>query len=291
MHHNFWIYALEARNLNYWAHEPQLHQPTHPRACAQSRGQRQLRGAVLSAISSALAKVWGAALQIRYSISSVHKVLMKLLRDFEQYWPNSPKFNWYIKTLVYLSQGEPRRITPARKSRLGICRVFSSQSQMELGLKPCSPAAGRGESGQGTRLSMPQFPLGGMGLTSVKLPRMLTMRLVGGQTESARFQTWLVAVLIQWPLKDSWSEGYLTVTVPRVVEMPHSHYRERAEKAASAQRTPACKHWNCGFPLSRFQVATPASIRASQSLQTTQELAEVCLGQCLSVLLYRTRYL
>ena len=104
--HNFWIYALEARNLNYWAHEPQLHQPTHPRACAQSRGQRQLRGAVLSAISSALAKVWGAALQIRYSISSVHKVLMKLLRDFEQYWPNSPKFNWYIKTLVYLSQGE-----------------------------------------------------------------------------------------------------------------------------------------------------------------------------------------
>ena len=72
VHHNFWIYALEAGNLNYWAHEPQLHQPTHPRACAQSRGQRQLRGAVLGGISSALAKVWGAALQIRYSITSVH---------------------------------------------------------------------------------------------------------------------------------------------------------------------------------------------------------------------------
>ena len=78
-------------------------------------------------------------------------------------------------------------------------------------------------------------------MTSVELPRVLMMRLVGDQTKSARFQTWLVAVLIQWPLKVSWSEGCLTVTVPRVVEMPHSRYRERAEKAAAAQRTPASK--------------------------------------------------
>lgn len=134
-----------------------------------------------------------------------------------------------------------RRITPPRKSRLGMCRVFSSQNQMELGLKPCSPAIGQGESGQGTRLSTSQFPLGDMGLISVELPRVPMMRLAGDHTESARPQTWLVAVLIQWPLKDSWSEGCLTITVPRIVAMPHSRYRERAEKAASAQRTPASK--------------------------------------------------
>lgn len=122
-----------------------------------------------------------------------------------------------------------------------MCRVFSSQSQMELGLKPCSPAVGQGESGQGAQLSTSQFPLGNVELISVELPHVPMMRLVGDHMERAQPQTWLVAVLIQWLLKDSWSERCLTITVPRIVEMPHSRYREKAEKAASAQRTPASK--------------------------------------------------
>ena len=62
-----------------------------------------------------------------------------------------------------------------------------------VGAKRSSPVVGRGESRQDTCLSMSQFPLGDMGLISVKLPCAVMMRFVGNRIESAQSQTWLVA--------------------------------------------------------------------------------------------------